>query len=76
MAETLRDANDINQITDLLSKFWRTEAIGIQEVHSVTKQNREGFLKKIKYKDTHYEVPLPWKHYCSDLSDHFNFSYS
>ena len=57
----------------LIKRFWDTEAIGIEgELKTKDITLDPEFLKNIQYRNSHYEVSLPWRRDCSDIADHYN----
>ena len=58
----------IDQIVDVLKKFWEIEGHGIEEQHGSC---NEVFLRNVKFKNGRYEVGLPWIRDCCELSNHY-----
>ena len=54
-----------------LQKFWDLETLGIQD-HEPSVYDE--FMKKISFKDSRYEVHLPWKEPHQPLGDHYQLS--
>ena len=58
-----------DQLVLALKKFWEVEIFGIEDEDD--KLLDETFLRKLEFKNRHYEVSLPWIRDCSDLPNHY-----
>ena len=66
-----------DELKSTLKQFWETESIGIRESEdSSINQLSRSFLKNIKYKDSRYEVSLPWKEEKMDVPTDYNYCYN
>ena len=62
-------SNEKDELTDAVSKFWRTESIGILEPNQ--QSTEEDFLRDLQYDESEkrYQVSLPWKGGCIPTSN-------
>ena len=69
----LNEANQVDEITNLLKQFWETESIGIKgdlnsANHSPIEAKRN---EEISFDGRHYEVSLPWKEDCLPRTNNY-----
>ena len=58
-----------DQLVLAIKQFWEVETFGIED--GGDKLQDEMFLRKLEFKNRHYEVSLPWIRDHSDLSNHY-----
>ena len=69
----LNEANEVDEITNMLKLFWETESIGItDDIESATPLPIEAKRKEeISFDGRHYEVALPWKEDCFPRTNNY-----
>ena len=58
-------------LEELLHSFWNLESLGIEDPESSV---LEEFTKTVCFKESRYEVSLPWKDACPPLPDNYELS--
>lgn len=69
----LNEANEADEIMNMLKMFWETESIGITD--DIESANHLSFKAKqneeISFDGRHYEVALPWKEDCLSFTNNY-----
>ena len=60
-----------DKLEDIVRSFWTVEAVGILDEKAVPLNE---FLPDIKFNEGQYEIQLPWKEGCFELSNHFSLA--
>ena len=71
------EANDKDEIVDMLKTFWETESTGILDDSKIERQVPD-IVKQtdISFNGRHYETRLPWKEDCAPTSNNYGMCVS
>ena len=71
------EANDKDEIVDMLKTFWETESTGILDDSMIERQVPDNLKQTdISFNGRHYETRLPWKEDCAPTSNNYGMCVS
>ena len=63
--------SETETLNEMLHSFWELESLGVKQLDKCLLTE---FEEKIKLKDGHYQVSLPWKDVCPPLLDNYQLA--